>query len=157
MQKQNSLVIDSSVAVKWLIIKDELYIGQADKVLKDLKAGFVELFMPELVKYEIGNVLLNKKLTLNDIKRSIALFYKIPIKFNKEDVVSSVVTAQIAFKYGITYYDASFIALAQKLEATLITDNPKHQNKYKGKEIKIISLKNYDESSNIEHLVKRVG
>lgn len=143
MKNQSLLVIDSSVAVKWLIVKDELYITQADNILKDTKDGLVKLLMPELAHYEIGNVLVNKKLGLLDVKEALTYFYKIPISFQEEDYELALSTTQIAFKYGITFYDASFISLAQRLKANLVTDNPKHQKKYKGKEVKVISLKDY--------------
>ena len=143
MKIQNLLVVDSSVAAKWLIVQDELYIRQADKILADTKDGLVKLLMPELAQYEIGNVLINKKLRLSDVKEALNFFYKIPISFYKESYKLAILTAQIAFKYGITFYDAAFIALAKVQKAVLVTDNPKHQKKYQGKEVKVIPLKNY--------------
>ena len=50
-------------------------------------------------------------------------------------------SVEIAESAGITYYDASFMALAKQEKATLVTDNPKHQRKIQG--IKVIALKNY--------------
>jgi len=41
----------------------------------------------------------------------------------------------------ITYYDASFIALAQQENAIFITDNTKHQGKTS--EVKVIPLSKY--------------
>ena len=99
--------------------------------------------MPELAQYEIGNVLINKKLRLSDVKESLTFFYKIPIFFYKENYRLAVLTAQIAFKYGITFYDAAFIALAKDQKADLVTDNPKQQKKYQDKKVKVIPLKNY--------------
>lgn len=134
-------VIDSSVAVKWLNSKDEKHIEKSDKILKDLQAGKIRLIAPELSKYEIGNALLNKNISIEAAKISLASFYRIPIEFISFDQYLAINTMDIAYESKITYYDASFIALAQKLKATLITDNPKHHKKYKA--IKIVSLKNY--------------
>ena len=119
------------------------YITQADKILADTKDGLIKLLMPELAQYEIGNVLINKKLRLSDVKESLTFFYKIPIFFYKENYRLAVLTAQIAFKYGITFYDAAFIALAKDQKADLVTDNPKQQKKYQDKKVKVIPLKNY--------------
>jgi predicted nucleic acid-binding protein len=41
----------------------------------------------------------------------------------------------------MTYYDASFVALARIENAVLVTDNPKHQAKQLA--VKVISLKDY--------------
>ena len=49
----------------------------------------------------------------------------------------------IARESQMTYYDAVFIALAQKLNAPLVTANPKHHKKYTGKDVTIIPLENY--------------
>jgi len=141
-QKLLVLVIDSSVAVKWLIIKDEHYIKQADKILSFVKEGRAKLLMPELAKYEIGNVLLNKKLSQQDVEQSLYIFYKIPINFYQETYALSLLTSRIALDKQITYYDASFMALAKEQKAVLVTDNPKHQNK-KISGLKVVSLQNY--------------
>ena len=41
----------------------------------------------------------------------------------------------------MTYYDASFIALAKQEDAILVTDNPKHQTKISG--VKVVPLGEY--------------
>lgn len=42
---------------------------------------------------------------------------------------------------GITYYDASFLSLAEQLGAVLVTENVKHQ--VKSSQVKVIPLKDY--------------
>ncbi len=59
-----SVVIDSSVTVKWINEIDEKLLDQADKVLADAQAGSIRLLAPELSKYEVGNALLKKNLDL---------------------------------------------------------------------------------------------
>lgn len=136
------VVIDSSVCVKWLNRKEEVLLTQADKVLKDVEDGKVYLFMPELAKYEVGNALLNKGPELPFINLALEKFYAIPIQFVVEDLELAELTMKIAHESKITYYDASFISLAKKLQADLVTDNPKHQ-KGKVNGVKVVSLKNY--------------
>lgn len=138
-----SLVIDSSVAVKWLTIKNESNFEEADRILKDFESGKIRIFMPELSKYEVGNTLLKKGLTANNIKTALKEFYRLPIEFIPETAYSASLSAEFAYKYKISYYDASFITLAKQLEVGLITENTKHQGRYKGKDIKVIPLKNY--------------
>ena len=139
---KKKIVVDSSVAVKWINSLDEDYLDKADKLIKDVQNSNIDLIMPELAKYEIGNALLNKQLSLEQLQTTLEDFYTPPISYFSEDKELSLSTAELAQKYQITYYDASFIALAAKLKASLITDNPKHQKK-SIKEIEVFLLKDY--------------
>jgi len=142
MRTKKPLVIDSSVAVKWLNKQNENYIDQADKILRDVQKEKTYLIMPELAKYEIGNALLYKSMPLQNTLGSLATFYDIPIQFVAQDKEQAQVAIQIAHKQQLTFYDASFMALAKEQKATLITDNPKHQKK-RIAGLKVISLKDY--------------
>lgn len=141
-----NLVLDSSVIVKWLNKDRELHVDQADRILYDSMDGKVELFAPELARYEIGNVLLRgKQLTANSAVTAIETAYALPITFISESVEMARDTFSVAAKLNITYYDASFICLAKYYNAFLVTENVKHQGKkIKGKPaVKIISLQDY--------------
>lgn len=136
------VVADSSVTVKWINQINEQLLEQADKLLEDARVGKVSLLAPELSKYEIGNAILKKKLDLPKAHESLSVAYQLPITFIPESEDLSKETYKIAKDFGITYYDASFMALAKEQKADLVTDNPKHQNK-KISGLSVISLKNY--------------
>lgn len=136
------VVIDSSVTVKWLSKANESFTEEADKILKRLEKGRISLNLPELAKYEVGNALLKKGIILEQTLISLEKFYHIPLNFFPLDLSLACSAMEIAHQEKITYYDACFLALAQKLNATLVTDNPKHQKRLHGK-IKVIALKNY--------------
>lgn len=138
-----SAVVDSSVSVKWINQIDEKLLDQADKLLTDAHAGSVSLLAPELSKYEIGNALLKKKLDLPRAYESLGTVYQLPITFVPESEELAKDTYKIAQEAKITYYDASFIALAYQENAILVTDNPKHQEK--NKEVEVIPLSQYRE------------
>lgn len=135
------LVVDSSVIVKWLH-EEEPYSDHADKIIEDVKNGKTILFVPELAKYEVGNALLfSKKVSPDEVKVLLESFYLLPIQFVVQSESNANATYKIAYDAHITYYDASFIALAKQESAVLITDNIKHQGKTS--EIKVISLSKY--------------
>lgn len=136
-----TVVIDSSVTVKWINQVDEKFLDLADKVLTDAQSSSIRLLSPELSKYEIGNALLKKGLNLRMAYESLAIVYQLPITFVSESEELAKETYRIAQKEGLTYYDASFIALAKQQHALLITDNPKHQGK--STEVEVKSLKDY--------------
>lgn len=139
----NKIVTDSSVVIKWLDQKDESYLQQAEYLfLKATKDKTIQLLAPELVKYEVGNVLsVSKKLESKLLSEALEFFYSLPIVFIEDSLALSKMAAEIVEDYKITYYDACFLALAKSENASLVTDNPKHQTKIKG--VKVIPLGNY--------------
>lgn len=136
-----SLVLDSSVITKWLNDEEEKDLEQADKILTNALEGQVELLSPELAKYEIGNVLLKKGLNSQQALSSLGTLYSLPITFITESNDLSEKTYSLANKFGVTYYDAAFLSIAERYKATLITENIKHQGK--ATNIQVIPLKDY--------------
>jgi|SRR3989339_1304484 len=142
MKLKKPLVIDSSVAVKWLNKQGESNTTQADKVLKGVQNEKVYLLMPELAKYEVGNALLYKQMPFQNASGSLATFYGIPIQFVPQDQSQAQSAMRMAYEHKVTFYDASFMALAKERKADLITDNPKHQEK-RVVGVNVVSLKDY--------------
>lgn len=136
-----SVVVDSSVTVKWVNQIDEGLLDQADKLLTDAQADSVNLLAPEISKYEIGNALLNKKLDMPKAYEALGTVYQLPITFVPETEDLAKQSYQIAQQAQMTYYDASFVALAKREKAALVTDNPKHQGKQL--DVQVIPLKDY--------------
>lgn len=136
------VVADSSVIIKWLNTTDEENVEIANNLLNDALDNKIELLAPELAKYEIGNVLLkSKKLTPNEATIAFGTANALPISFITESEDLAKEAYSIAYNNDITYYDASFLALAKQYNATLVTANVKHQGK--SSEIHVTSLKDY--------------
>src|SRR3990167_3133265 len=70
-----------------------------------------------------------------------SVFEKLPIKYFDLSFPDGNRSEEVAEKAKITFYDAVFIVLAEKLEVTLVTANPKHQSKFPG--VKVVNLKDY--------------
>lgn len=138
----SKIVVDTSVIVKWLNQTNEKNIDKADKIMEEALNGKVELLAPELAKYELGNVLLKgKQLVPKDAYISLGTAYSLPINFITESEDIAKETYRLAYNFGVSYYDASFISLAKRYDATLITDNIKHQRKFT--KVKVKSLQDY--------------
>jgi len=128
LMKKKILVIDSSVMVKWINSQNEDNLEKADQIRHDARLEKVELIAPELAKYEVGNVLLKgKQLTPQQAMTSLGTVYSLPLTYIPDSEELSQTSYSLAYKAGITYYDASFVSLANSLEASLVTANPKHQ------------------------------
>ena len=142
MTKRTLLVADTSVLLKWVNQIDEHHLPQARKLLDRFEAGKIQIIVPLLVKYEIGNALLKgKKLPTLEAQDALDAFSQLPLSYADIDSKGMSDTYEIANELIITFYDAAFLYLAQKHKATLVTDNPKHQKKHEG--IRVIALKDY--------------
>ena len=139
---EDTVVVDTSVIVKWLNQDNEDYIEQADKILKDAQLDKIIIIAPELAKYEVGNVLLlGKHLTVEQANIVLAQLYKLPIAFVEDTPELAEETFRLANEAKVTYYDAAFMALASQYNATLVTENMKHQGKLTV--IKVRAVKDY--------------
>ena len=117
---KGKVICDSSVIVKWLSSQDELRLDKANAIINDAEKGNIEIFTPELPKYEVGNALLTgKHYTIQDAKTSLATLYSLPVKFVSESAVQAEETYKIGEKSKITYYDACFVSLAKLLKYLL--------------------------------------
>ena len=141
VDKMQVIIADSSVLVKWLNDENEERLEEAAEILKDARDDKIVIFVPQLSRYEIGNALLKKKLKISHAYDTLTSSYELPVDFILETEKLAHETYRIALNNRLTYYDASFIALAKQFDATLVTDNPKHQAKVKG--VKVIALKDY--------------
>lgn len=131
------IVLDTSVVVKWF--NKEEGRDLALDYLRQLQEGNVEIFLPELTKYELANALLKgKKLSFRLVRKGLNVFYSLPVTFIPDGIELAEKSYRLAEKLGITYYDACFLALAESIEAVLITANPHHQRKIRGIEIKML-------------------
>ena len=127
--------------VKWINSQNEDYLEKADQIRHNARLEKVELLAPELAKYEIGNALLNKKMSLPEAKHSMRTIYSIPITFIPMNQERADETIEIATENNITFYDAAFVCLAKEKNVTLITANPKHQRQFPG--VKVTELADY--------------
>ena len=117
------LVVDSSVAVKWLI--PEEYSHLALKLLKDFAEGAIELHAPLLLKYEVCNALRTYAsrniIAAESTYKLYDIFSQIEVSYHEPSWEFLQASLKQAIEYGITVYDATYITLAQKLDAALIT------------------------------------
>jgi predicted nucleic acid-binding protein len=120
-----SVVLDSSVIIKWFqkyeaLQKHALMIRQA--YLK----GKLKIYVPDLLIYEIGNVLRYKP-DMNEItvQKALQNLYNMKISIEHIDIMRIRRSIQIAYFYNVTVYDAVFVTLTEQLESNFITDDMK--------------------------------
>lgn len=121
-------VIDASVAVKWFC--EEPGREAALAISRNAKLGRIGLYAPDLLLYEVGNVLWKgKKFNADQLQRALFSLLQTNIEFFalERDVIE--VAALFTATYDITFYDASYAALAYKFGIPLISANPKDHQK----------------------------
>ena len=124
-------------------IENEQRVDKAIKLFADGQNGKCEFYAPILSKYEIGNSVWKRSLDIPRSKLLIEVLFSTPINFIDLDEEMAKRAIEIALGQNVTFYDASFIALAENLGADLVSDNPKHHKPGLSAKVKIIPLGDY--------------
>ena len=125
------IVLDASVVLKWIF--DEEAGGEQAARLKDSHvAGHEIVAVPDLLFYEIGNVLATKtRLSEAAIAEAFSLLWDFSLErfdLGLEEFRSGLVLSR---KYKITLYDAAYVELSRRLKCTFVTADRKLYEKVK--------------------------
>lgn len=114
------IVLDASVILK-LVLPGE----KQEKVIPFINnhiAGKVKIAASELIYYEIANALITRsKLPLKSALAGFQKIFDLEIETFSLGVDEYFTSINFAHRFGITVYDASYIALAKKLKCDFIT------------------------------------
>jgi predicted nucleic acid-binding protein len=112
-------VVDASVVLQWLL--EEPSTGSSE-ILEAHLNGSEPLIAPELLNYEVGNVLVTKvRLTAGEASELFGNYLNLRVEtysLGTDEYRSSLDLAQ---RYRLTVYDASYLALALALDVRLVT------------------------------------
>ena len=119
------LVVDASVAIKWLIPEEG-----SELALSILEQGF-SLAAPDLLLSEIGNVLWKKsrggKILPEATLILLSEFQRLSIRLIPSEQIAPIALG-IAQRCDRSYYDSLYLALAETLEVPLVTADQKFVN-----------------------------
>jgi predicted nucleic acid-binding protein len=118
------LVVDASVAFKWLIHDDtENDVPAAKRLLVEHMEGRVAISVPALIFQEVGNILLfgRSRPPIEEAAQTLQDFFSIPLSVVAPDPDTAIAALRLAAQYGLSYYDATYVALAESLDCALIT------------------------------------
>ncbi len=134
MERQKKIVVvDASVVAKWFV--DEEHTKRALQLRDDYTKGIVDLRSTQLMPFEVLNALrYNPSLGQTEVEKAgLALTrFRMGLYPLLEELKDACV--RLAFKHGVTIYDASYLALSQYLEKELYTADEKLLIKTKGEE-----------------------
>ena len=112
-------VVDASVVLKWLLAEPS---AEAEALLEKHLDGGDPLVAPELLYYEIGNVLVTKtKLTAQEISDLFGYFVDLQIEAYSLGADEYKTAIDLAYRYKLSVYDAAYLGLALALHSRLVT------------------------------------
>ena len=130
------LVVDASVAIKWLPpFQQEPLASEADKLLDRWEQGTVELIAPDLIWTEIANAhwraVRRNKCSNGDAQASLAIMHEQELPTVPSEPLIDL-ALRIALQHGRTAYDSLYVALAVTLKSELVTADEKLANALSG-------------------------
>jgi len=140
MEENKLITIDASVLLKWLIAESE-DMEQAVLLRTHFEKKKVEFIVPSFCFAEVCNILYRK------VPHAAIEFYSYILELQITEHQLSFNIVNIAFKlmeqyHAVSFYDASYHALAILENGTFITADKKYYEKTR-KEGHIMLLKNY--------------
>jgi predicted nucleic acid-binding protein len=118
----SKIVVDTSVLIKWIKTRDEELRSEALELLGVVQRQALEVTVPALLLYELGNLLLLKtRLDSNSIVAAIEHVLRLPIAVANPEPGVLRRTARLGRELELTFYDASFLALAEELDCVFVT------------------------------------
>ena len=116
------IVVDTSVLIKWIKTKDEDLVSEARRLLADIERRPLEAHVPALLLYEVGNILLLKTdLDAAGLNEALSNLEALPFTIAPPATPLLKRAARLGKEFQLTFYDASFLALAVELDCPFIT------------------------------------
>ena len=132
------IVLDASVVLKW-IFDDEAGAEPAARLKNAHVAGHEIVAVPDLLFYEIGNVLATKtRLSEAAIAEAFSFLWEFSLErfdLGLEEFQGSLALSR---KYKITLYDAAYVELSRRLKCAFVTADKKLYEKVRS--IKTVEL-----------------
>jgi predicted nucleic acid-binding protein len=140
VERPKKIVVDASVAIKWYNI--EQHTEKALAIREDYAKQKIDLVAPYLLPYEVGNALrYNPDFGLDDVRSALRDLLAMQISFRVLDEPMCEDAVELAYKFGLTFYDVSYVVISRVEKCPLYTADDELLNKI-GDEM-IIHLGNY--------------
>ncbi len=120
-QDTPAVVVDASIGVKWEIWEDEDDVEDAQWLLERHARGDVLLCVPGIFRLEWLNALKSRGMSVPDILRSARQLEASRLEWHEVDEALSFEAVALASTHGLSIYDAAYLALAERLDASLVT------------------------------------
>ena len=120
------VVPDASVILKWVLQpEDESGAARALQILEAFLEERIEIRVPSLWRYEVGNILTSKRPAMAREAMEVLLAYR----FEEERLHSEYCLATLDFTVGtkgVSFYDAAYHVLAIRTDGLFVTADKKY-------------------------------
>ena len=96
---------------------------KAKALLVEHMEGRAKIIIPPLLYYEVGNILLfgRSRPPIEEAIDALHDLFSIPLEVVSPTMASANVTLRLASLHKLSYYDATYVALAETFDCPLIT------------------------------------
>jgi predicted nucleic acid-binding protein len=116
------IVVDTSVLIKWFKTRGEELLKEAEELLEKIDRHRVAAHVPALLLYEVGNILLLKtRLGSAALDEAVERLEALPFVVAPPASPLLERALRLGREFSLTFYDASFLALAVELDCPLVT------------------------------------
>jgi predicted nucleic acid-binding protein len=118
--------LDASVILKWVLPPDaESYQHQALRIADAVASGRIQVMLPTLWYFEVGNILIRKyrhdaDQDLTDLRRQLGDCERAVSPDWQREIM------RLTAAYPVTFYDAAYHALAIVIQGVLVTADEKY-------------------------------
>jgi predicted nucleic acid-binding protein len=120
----NAVVLDASVLLKWVLHENEPHIDQALALRQRVGLREVRAVVPPLWYFEVGNTLARRVPAL--AAEALAALRDMQLEEHMPGALTEALTVQLVREHGVTFYDASYHALAIVLGGTFVTSDARY-------------------------------
>jgi predicted nucleic acid-binding protein len=122
------IVPDASIILKWVLPpENEPYSKQAHAISQAFYDNEIDLIVPSLWVYEVGNVLTIKYPEAARVLLAHLLNLNIPVVHPSPKHIE--LATRLVARHAVTFYDASYLALAVAVGALFVTADEKFLRK----------------------------
>lgn len=119
-------VVDASVILKWLLPSgDEPWVNAAHDMFRNFQQGRIDVTVPALWWYEVGNIL-SRKYPEQAAAQLTLLGSILGEGFSVSSASMRTQTFDLVHRFRVTFYDASYHALAIVNDGVLVTADEKY-------------------------------
>ncbi len=116
------VVVDSSVAYKWLQPLDEDHVVEAIDLLRQHFSGEVVLLAPSVFSAEVANALRwKRRLSSSEVVELISDLETFDVHLFDATYQRLMTAIDLAYRHNLVIYDALFLQLAEELDCPLVT------------------------------------
>ncbi len=120
MARPATAVVDASVVAKWFL--PEADTESAVFLRARHLSGDLRLVAPDLLVYEVANALrYHPQVGSDQLAEHMEDLFAFELGLEPTSEISMTAAVRAAFRLGLSLYDASYISLAERLDAALYT------------------------------------